>query len=130
MILTTVVNYSVRLFYCTVCLLTVSCVDSFDQTLPQNVNIIVVDGTITNIVEPQVIFLNRSKSDSLTGRFGTLPLTGIKVDVIVDSSQVITFSETDAGRYQAPDGFKGQIGHSYQLRFMLRMALFIDQIRK
>ena len=100
-------------------LLLTSCVDSFDQTLRQNVNIVVVDGTITNLAEPQVVRLNRSKSDSLTGRFGTLPITKALVEVIVDSGQVVTLRETSAGRYQAPDGFRGQIGHSYQLRFTL-----------
>lgn len=97
-----------------------ACVDSLDLTLRQRVNVIVVDGTITNLNEPQVIKLNRSKSDSLTGRFGSLPLTDVRVEILVDSIQVIVLRETEAGRYQAPDDFVGQIGHRYQLQFTLK----------
>ena len=100
------------------CLL-VSCVDPISLTLPGTVDVIVVDGTITNRAEPQQIRLNRSKADPFTGRFGTLPLTKIKVEVIVDSARTITCRETDPGTYQLPDGFRGEIGHAYQLRFSL-----------
>lgn len=101
--------------------LTTSCVDLDDIPLTQRVNVIVVDGTITNLVEQQVIHINRSKSDSLTGRFGSLPIAGARVEVIVDSVQVVTFPETDtAGAYRAPPGFNGEVGHTYQLRFTLK----------
>ncbi|GAB3643117.1 hypothetical protein GCM10027423_37540 [Spirosoma arcticum] len=97
-----------------------ACVDPLDVTLRERVNVIVVDGTITNLDEPQVVRLNRSKSDPLTGRFGTLPLTEAIVVILVDSSQVVPMTETEPGRYQAPVGFAGQVGHSYQLQFSLR----------
>lgn len=87
----------------------IACVDPLDLTLRQRVNIVVVEGTVTNLKEPQVIKLNRSKSDPLTGRFGTVPLTGVKVEIIIDSIQVVSLSETEAGRYQAPDDFIGQV---------------------
>lgn len=74
----------------------VACVDSLDLTLRQRVNVIVVDGTITNLNEPQVIRLNRSKSDSLTGRFGSQPLTDVRVDILVDSIQCM--SSTKGGQ--------------------------------
>lgn len=105
---------SVMLFMAT------SCVDPLDQTLRKRVDIVVVDGTVTNLNEPQVVRLNRSKSDSLTGRFGTLPLTGVIVEVIVDSSRIVLLHETDAGSYEAPDGFMGMVGHAYQLQFTLK----------
>ena len=96
-----------------------ACVDSLEQTLRGTVNVVVVDGTITNLTEPQIIRLNRSKADPLTGRFGTLPLTKASVEILVDSVQTIPMTETEAGRYQAPDGFMGLMGHVYQLRFTL-----------
>ena len=102
-----------------VALLVTACVDPLDITLRERVNVIVVDGTITNLAESQVVRLNRSKSDSLTGRFGTLPLTKATVEILVDSSQVIPMTETEAGRYQAPTDFVGRVGHVYQLRFTL-----------
>jgi hypothetical protein len=99
--------------------LVVACVDPQDMVLSGRVDVIVVDGTIISLAEPQVIRLNRSKSDPLTGLPGSTPLTGAKVEVLVDSLQVVSFSEADAGHYQAPDGFVGQIGHHYQLQFTL-----------
>ncbi|GAB3954163.1 hypothetical protein GCM10028805_39130 [Spirosoma harenae] len=95
------------------------CVDPDGALVFSRVNTIVVDGVITNLAEPQLIRLNQSKADPLTGRYGTIPLSKAAVDVVVDSMEVIRFQETDPGRYQAPDGFIGQIGHSYQLRFVL-----------
>lgn len=95
------------------------CVDPEDITLNQRVNVVVVDGGLTNLPEPQVIWLNRSKSDPVTGRFGTAPLEGVRVEIREDSARTISLRETTPGRYQAPDGFRGQVGHSYQLRFAL-----------
>lgn len=96
-----------------------SCVDPEDLILRGTVDIIVVDGAITNLAEEQIIRLNRSKSDPLTGRFGTRPITKATVEVVMDSAQVIPCHETVDGSYQLPSDFKGQIGHAYQLRFTL-----------
>ncbi|GAB3948480.1 hypothetical protein GCM10028805_22980 [Spirosoma harenae] len=96
-----------------------ACVDPIDLTLNSKVNVLVVDGTITNLPEPQIIRLNRSQADRLTGRFGAIPITKASVDVLVDSSQIITCHETVDGSYQLPSDFKGQIGHAYQLRITL-----------
>ena len=96
-----------------------ACVNQLDLSLSQHVNVVVVDGTITNLAEHQIIRLNRSKSDSLTGRFGSIPLTKALVEIVVDSTQVIACHETVDGSYQLPSDFRGQVGHSYQLRFTL-----------
>ncbi|MDB5241628.1 MAG: hypothetical protein JWP57_2253 [Spirosoma sp.] len=96
-----------------------ACVDPVDSTLPSTSNLLVVDGTITNLAEPQVIKLNRSEADRLTGLFSTVPITKATVEVVVDSGQVIACHETSDGSYQLPSDFKGQIGHAYQLRFIL-----------
>ena len=100
--------------------LLISCVDPNDPALFSTVNTLVVDGLITNLNEPQLVRLNQSKADPLTGRFGTIPVRQAIVEVIVDSVQVISFHETEAGRYQAPNDFVGQTGHRYQLRFTLQ----------
>ncbi|GAB3698629.1 hypothetical protein GCM10027592_23860 [Spirosoma flavus] len=96
-----------------------ACVDPEDLLLHGTNDILVVDGTITNLAEAQVIKINRSTADRLTGRFGTLPVTKALVEVVVDSSQVIACHETIDGSYQLPSDFKGQAGHAYQLRFTL-----------
>ena len=100
-------------------LLPMACVDPEDLTLHGTVDVIVVDGTITNLAEPQIIRLNRSRADPLTGRFGVLPLTKISVQVVVDSSLIIDCHETVDGSYQLPSDFKGRASHAYQLRFTL-----------
>ncbi|WP_240543417.1 DUF4249 domain-containing protein [Spirosoma foliorum] len=96
-----------------------ACVDPEDLSLFGTVDVLVVDGTINNLAEPQEILLNRSKADRLTGRFGSLPITKALVEVVVDSAQVIACHETVAGTYQLPGDFRGQIGHAYQLRITL-----------
>jgi hypothetical protein len=99
--------------------LLLACVDPEAILLNQRVNVVVVDGTLTDRAEPQLIFLNRSKSDPITGRFGTLPLSGVRVEVWVDSTERIAFAETTPGRYQGPEDFRGRVGHAYQLRLTL-----------
>ncbi|MVM35722.1 DUF4249 family protein [Spirosoma sp. HMF4905] len=96
-----------------------ACVDPEDIVQSGTNDILVVDGTITNLAEPQLIKLNRSKADPLTGRFGTMPITKATVEVVMDSTVVIACHETEDGSYQLPSDFKGQIGHAYQLRFVL-----------
>ncbi|HEV7348689.1 DUF4249 domain-containing protein [Telluribacter sp.] len=100
-------------------LLLSGCVDSYDPQLPGNIDIVIVDGTINNLPEQQVIRLNRSKSDPINGRPGFMPLTNAKVQVVVDSAQIVEAHETTDGVYYLPADFRGQTGHAYQLRFIL-----------
>ncbi|GAB3509620.1 hypothetical protein GCM10027341_46950 [Spirosoma knui] len=99
--------------------LALACIDPFIVDLTGTVDVIVVDGIVTNLAEPQLITLNRSRADPLTGRFGSLPITKAVVEVIVDSSQRVAAHETVDGTYQLPSDFRGQIGHAYQLRITL-----------
>lgn len=113
-------SFALLVFVCSAAFLVpVACVDPLELTLRGTVDVVVVDGTITNLSEPQIIRLNRSRADPLTGRFSTRPLERAAVEVVIDSTAVIAFQEMEAGRYQAPDEFVGQIGHAYQLRFTL-----------
>lgn len=97
----------------------VSCVDPATPTFKQTVDVIVVDGTLTDLAEPQLIRLNRSKADLYTGRFGTTPLTGARVQVVVNATEVLNLRETATGSYALPDGFRGKVGNRYRLRFQL-----------
>ncbi|WP_332369116.1 DUF4249 domain-containing protein [Spirosoma telluris] len=107
------------LVYALVLLIPSACIDPEDSLLIGTNDLLVVDGTITNLPEPQVIQLKRAYADRLTGQFSTVPLTKATVEVMVDSSAVIACHETLDGSYQLPSDFKGQTGHSYQLRFTL-----------
>lgn len=93
--------------------------DSYDSVLRGTNDLIIVDGTVTNLTERQIIQLNRSRADPLTGRFGTTPITRAIVEVVVDSLEVIACHETIDGSYQLPSDFKGRVNHAYQLRFAL-----------
>ena len=92
-----------------------ACVDAFTPTLTLNTDLLVVDGTITDQAGPQGITLSRSrtKADSVTNT----PVRGAVVQLVVNTGSVFSFSETEPGRYQLPDGFRGKVGDSYQLRF-------------
>ncbi|GAB3708180.1 hypothetical protein GCM10027592_43030 [Spirosoma flavus] len=96
-----------------------ACIDPADIDLHSSKTILVVDGTITNLPEPQLIKLSQTQADRLTGQINTVPLPKATVEIIVDSVQVIACHETVDGSYQLPADFKGQVGHTYQLRFTL-----------
>ncbi|MFN8347342.1 MAG: DUF4249 domain-containing protein [Spirosomataceae bacterium] len=97
----------------------VACIDPYLPEYQSTVNVVVVDGAITNLAEPQVLYLSRSRADSITGRFGTSPLTGVQAEVVINGNQAVKFSETDPGKYELPSEFRGLVGSSYQLRFQL-----------
>lgn len=101
------------------CLLLITCVDPVETTIDSSLNVLLVDGTITDLTEPQIIRLNRSRADAITGQPGYVPVTKAAVAVVVDSSQIIPGVETTDGNYQLPADFKGQVGHAYKLRFKL-----------
>ena len=107
------------LLYGITLVLPTACIDPDDSILRSTTDILVVEGTITNLPEPQIIRLNRSQADRLTGEFSTVPVTKATVEIRVDSSQIIACHETLDGRYQLPSDFRGQVGHAYQLRFTL-----------
>jgi hypothetical protein len=100
-------------------LLLTSCVDQLLHTFPGSIDVVVVDGFITNLVESHLIRISRSKSDPLTGRPGFAPITGATVEVLVDSDGLVVASEIEEGVYRLPADFRGQVGHTYQLRFTL-----------
>ena len=112
-------SFIIHCLFFPVSLFFMGCVYELDLSLQDTVNVIVVDGTINNLPEAQIIRLNRSLTDSITGRFGNLPITKALVEVVVDSVRVITCHETEAGVYQPPSDFRGNVGHAYQLRFTL-----------
>ncbi|WP_240543670.1 DUF4249 domain-containing protein [Spirosoma foliorum] len=93
--------------------------DPLESTINSSLNVLIVDVTITDKAETQVIRLNRSQADRLTGRFGYVPVTKANVQIVVDSVEVVIAEETTDGRYQLPADFKGKVGHVYQLKFTL-----------
>lgn len=111
--------YCIRFWLTSPLWLLFACVDQLPLTQPGTVDVVVVDATITNLAETQVIRLSRSRADPFTGRFGTVPLTKATVEVVEDSARAIRCQETVTGSYELPPTFRGQTGHAYQLRFEL-----------
>lgn len=112
-------HFLLRLIYLPIIYLLAACIDPADLPLNGTANVLVVDGTITNLPEPQLIQLSRSKADPLTGRSLIFPITKAVVAVVVDGGQAVACHETIDGTYQLPSDFKGQVGHTYSLRFTL-----------
>lgn len=96
-----------------------SCVDQIAYDIANNINIIVVDGRITDLDEEQLVRINRSKSEF--GSFGSTPITHAIVALVVNSTEIISLKEKDGkpGDYVLPANFRGKVGNSYQLRFQL-----------
>jgi hypothetical protein len=72
------------LLYGIILVLPAACIDPDDSILRSTTDVLVVEGTITNLPEPQIIRLNRSQADRLTGEFSTVPVTKATVEVRVD----------------------------------------------
>lgn len=113
-----------KIFTTYLCLITISllsfgCVEAYEPDTAYTSNVVVVDGLLTDQAEPQVVTLNRSRAEPYTGRFGTLPITGATVELVIDTDQLVSLRETAPGTYQLPDGFRGEMGRRYQLRFAL-----------
>lgn len=114
-------TYFLMTFILSLILVSMSCVDQIERNIRGKINMVVVDGRITNLDEEQIVRLFRSKADSVTGRFGSLPILNAKVELIVNGSQVVAFTEDKdiPGNYQLPAHYHGEIGNTYQLRFLL-----------
>jgi hypothetical protein len=96
-----------------------SCVDQIEYDRVNHINIIVVDGQITDQEEEQIVKINRSKSEY--GRFGSTAISNAIVELVVNSTEIIAFKEKGdkPGEYTLPTGFKGKVGSVYQLRIQL-----------
>jgi hypothetical protein len=94
------------------------CVEAYKADGPLNIDLLVVSGIITDQAGPQTIGLTRSVSRTRRDSAAlTFPVTQASVEIMVDSTERLALTETTPGTYQLPAGFRGQIGHSYQLRF-------------
>lgn len=91
-----------------------ACVDAFTPNIRPNTDLLVVEGLITDLDEPQEIRLSRTRStpDSTRSR----PITGAQV-VVHANDRPIALRETEPGLYRFPADFRGRVGERYQLRF-------------
>lgn len=93
-----------------------TCVSTFEPTLNPNATLLVVEGIITDQPVTQAITISRSRSSQDSS--SRLPITKAQVQVVINGTTILTFTETEPGRYElGPDKLRGKVGDSYQLRF-------------
>ena len=107
------------LSYCVLSFILIGCVEEYPFKDKSSFNVVVVEGTLTDLSEPQVIKLSRSKTDPSTGMSFSEAISGAQVELVVDATQFVPFVEGIQGTYKLTSSFQAQIGHNYQLRFRL-----------
>ncbi len=93
-----------------------SCIESFTPATETFEDILSVSATITDELKIQEIFLSRSF------RFedeNSIPARNADVEVVDETRQVFSFSETDPGRYRSDQTFRAIAGMRYQLNIAL-----------
>jgi hypothetical protein len=113
------------------CTYLTSCVESFDVDIYTSKGYLLVDGTITDLVEQQYISIARTDPDVkyTSSEFtsvinppqrSSIPLTGAVVRLLVNGSQDITLSELEPGTYTLPNSFRGKVGDTYKLKIFTK----------
>ncbi len=104
------------------------CVDNFQVNITTSKGYLLVEGTLTDLNEPQYISIFRTpedtqfKSSDFTSsinldRQKAVPITQAQVKLIVNNKDEIVMQETLAGYYYLPSSFKAKVGNTYQLWF-------------
>ena len=93
-----------------------ACVSPYEADFVVDAIVLIVDGTVTDLPEKQVLKIARTKI--FNGIPATVPVEAAKVDILVNGQTTISLREGSVkGQYEAPGSFRGQVGSSYQLRF-------------
>jgi len=96
-----------------------ACIDNFDPELTGDKASIVFEGTLTNQPAPHIFQLSFSagynSKESVFDRF----VNAAKVWVTDEANKRTDLIDLNRGQFATPDGFRGQIGKSYQLHIRL-----------
>jgi hypothetical protein len=101
-----------RKLYCIFILGILGCTQQIELESFGNEEVLVIDGSLTNL--PGQHYVRLSRSIPLDGE-GSLPISGAQVWIIEDGSNRIDLNETDSGEYVTDAGFRGTVGSAYQL---------------
>lgn len=96
-------------------LTTISCVDPFEIEIKDNLNIVMVEGEITD--ENRLQFIKIYNSDYKYQIVNKSAIPGLKVKVLVNGSHEINLSDDSNGTYYFPTEFRAIPGNTYQLVF-------------
>jgi len=90
-----------------------NCIDPFEIEATEFSSVLVIEGTITNQIETQHIFISR------TFPLDTVLMTGLSsasVSVVNSNGEVFEFNETEVGVYESTNVFAAISGQSYTLK--------------
>src|SRR6218665_336718 len=104
-----------KIFVIALVLLAGACVTPFKIDLHNEKRYLVVEGTLTDIDTDQTI--NIHETYNFADNIYNVPILNLKVEVIVNGSETINFTEKGGGNYALPFSFRIQPGSTYQLRF-------------
>lgn len=92
-----------------------ACVEPYNPSLTLSADVLIVEGTLTDLPETQFVKLSRSRVYGKTS--ATTPVTAARVEVVVGGTQSLSLRETPGGVYLLPGDFRAKVGERYQLRF-------------
>lgn len=93
------------------------CVEPYDGKYGNELDLLVVDGYLTDAPERQTITLRRSDRFATPDRTGMV--TGARLQLTVNETGTLPFTETDKGVYALPESFRGKPGDRYKLSIVL-----------
>lgn len=91
-----------------------ACVVPFEMELSSEKKYLVVEGTLTDIDDEQTI--NIHETYNFEKNTYNIPTLNLKVEIVVDGSEIITSTEGGEGNYVLPFGFRIRPGTTYKLR--------------
>lgn len=103
-----------KIFVIALVLLTGACVTPFEIDLNSEKKYLVVEGTLTDIDTDQTI--NIHETYNFEQNSYNVPIVNLKVEVVVNGSETIHFTEKGNGNYALPFSFRIQPGITYKLR--------------
>ena len=98
----------------TLVLLTGACVTPFEIDLSSEKRYMVVDATLTDIDTEQTI--NIHETYNFEENSYNVPILSLKIEIVVNGSEIINCTEKGSGNYALPFAFRIQPGTSYKLR--------------
>ena len=94
-----------------------SCTERIDIELDETFARLIVEGNLTNDTMAHTVYL--SETSSYYYNQPAPKVSGAQVRFIDDLGNAVELSETEAGTYQTPEDYYGEIGRTYELRIDL-----------
>lgn len=92
-----------------------SCVEPYDLNVKSNLRLLTVEATLTDSSEEQVVSI--TESVSLSRNVASIPVLKATVELEVNGTTKIPFTEQGLGKYALPKSFQAKAGNTYKLLF-------------